>query len=102
MSAFAGFRFPAEVIVVASAGTCGSICPTATSRNCWSAPIEDVSLAEPVMSGAVGRKYQPLTDWLLAQTADEPPTTFEDLEEVLGSTLPFVGAQPSAVLVFGE
>jgi hypothetical protein len=32
-SAFAGFRFPPDVIVLASAGTCASACPTATSRS---------------------------------------------------------------------
>ena len=35
-SAFAGFRFPPDVIVVAVRWcTCGSTCPTATSRSLW-------------------------------------------------------------------
>lgn len=29
-------------------------------------------------------KYQPLTQWLLAQTADDLPVSFDDLEDVLG------------------
>lgn len=32
-------------------------------------------------------KYQPLTQWLLAQTVEELPVTFDDLEDVLGTPL---------------
>lgn len=41
-SAFAGFRFPPDVIVVAVAGTCGTACRTATWRNCWSSAVSRV------------------------------------------------------------
>jgi hypothetical protein len=34
-SAFAGFRFPAEVITVAVAGTSATGCPIAMWRSCW-------------------------------------------------------------------
>jgi hypothetical protein len=39
----AGFQFPPEMIVVASAGTCATACPTALSRNCW--PMQDAQIA---------------------------------------------------------
>ncbi|RSM43861.1 hypothetical protein DMB66_52905, partial [Actinoplanes sp. ATCC 53533] len=45
---------------------------------------------DPLPSGdesTADGKYQPLTQWLLAQTVDELPMTFDDLEDVLGSPL---------------
>jgi hypothetical protein len=51
-------------------------------------PNEDAPPTEAATSGVTGGKYQPLTDWLFAQSADDIPVTFEDLEEVLGFTLP--------------
>jgi hypothetical protein len=61
----------------------------------WPAPLELASRAMPAHRDslpAVGEpstdgKYQPLTQWLLAQTADELPVTFDDLEDVLGTPL---------------
>ena len=46
-------------------------------------PAEDADTA----AGRV-TKYRPLIDWLQAQSADELPVTFSDLEDVLGRPLP--------------
>lgn len=61
----------------------------------WPAPRDLVpalvpAQQDPLPSGdepSADGKYQPLTQWLLAQTVDELPITFDDLEDVLGSPL---------------
>lgn len=61
----------------------------------WPAPQELARRAvpaqrDPLPSGdepSAEGKYQPLTQWLLAQVAEELPVTFDDLEDVLGTPL---------------
>jgi hypothetical protein len=45
---------------------------------------------EPTSAASSSRpsKYQPITDWLLAQTNDSLPVSFEELEDIIGATLP--------------
>jgi hypothetical protein len=46
-SVFAGFRFPAEAISMAVAGTCGTACLTGTWRSCWpseESPFDHVTI----------------------------------------------------------
>jgi transposase-like protein len=61
-SAFAGFRFPAEVIVVAVRWYLRFNCPTATSKNC-SSNVASRSTTSPSTGGA--QRFTPL----LADTA---------------------------------
>lgn len=51
-------------------------------------PLEEETHDDAEQSGTHVSKYQPLTQWLRAQTADSLPLSFEDLEDVLGFTLP--------------
>jgi hypothetical protein len=54
-SAFAGFRFPPDVVALRSAGTCGSACPTATSRSC-SPSAASRSTTSPSTAGSCGSR----------------------------------------------
>jgi hypothetical protein len=39
------------------------------------------------IAGAEGGKYQPLTQWLSAQTLESIPISFETIEDILGASL---------------
>lgn len=58
------------------------------------ATVEDSDSAEDTPVASVG-KYQALADWLHAQTAESVPMTFDDVEDILGFSLPMTARTTS-------